>query len=80
MSTRVRCPHCDHRAKIVTARNQSELTREIYYQCQNFLDCGFAWVALLSAVRTIQPSRIPKQSVYIPMSDRSHQAAGPPSG
>lgn len=80
MSTRVRCPHCECRAKIITARNLSEMTREIYYQCQNFVECGFTWVAMLSAVRTIQPSRIPKPTVFIPMSDRSHPSAGPPSG
>lgn len=79
MSTRVRCPHCNSRATSCSARNLSETTREIYYQCRNMTDCGFTWVAFLSAVRTLNPSRIPNPDIHIPMTNRTPVPA-PASG
>jgi hypothetical protein len=63
------CPHCASRARISTSKKVSEISREIYYQCTNF-ECGHTWAALLSAVRTIVPSRIPNPAVFIPQSER----------
>lgn len=80
MSSRVRCPHCTARATSRAARNLSESTREIYYQCTNIKECGFTWVAHLSAVRTLNPSRMPNPIVHIPLTDRSPPAAAPPTG
>jgi len=64
------CPHCASRARIGTSKKITAITREIYYQCTN-IECGHTWASLLSAVRTIVPSRIPNPTVFIPLSERS---------
>ena len=79
MSTRIRCPHCNSRAVSRTARDLSESVREVYCHCKNVIECGYIWVAHLSAVRTLTPSRIPNPSVNIPMNDRAPPVAAPPS-
>lgn len=79
---RVNCPHCNSKANIRTSKEISLITREVYFQCTNY-ECGHTWAALLSAIRTISPSRIPNQNVYIPLSEKTQPAAlatPPPSG
>jgi Ogr/Delta-like zinc finger. len=66
---RASCPHCASKATIATSRKITAITREIYYHCTNF-ECGHTWAALLSAVRTIVPSRTPNPAVFIPQSER----------
>jgi len=83
MRTRVICPHCGKPATTRTSRLMSEISREISFQCTNDPEvCGFTWVALLSAIRTIVPSRTPNQNVHIPLSDKNGTVAmstAPPS-
>lgn len=80
---RVLCPHCKSAAATRTSKPLSELSREIYYQCTN-PECGHTWVSLLSAIRTIVPSRTPNPNVHIPLSEKTgHTVAmetAPPSG
>lgn len=80
---RIDCPHCDSRAEIRTSKTMSAITREIYFQCPN-PECGHTWVSLLSAIRTIVPSRIPCPDVYIPLSEKTNPSAAlatpPPTG
>lgn len=64
------CPHCASTAHIRTSRMLSPLSRELYYQCTNVF-CGHTWRALLSAVCTIVPSRVPNAEVYISSSERT---------
>lgn len=75
------CPHCDTRATKRTSRKITEITREAYFQCNN-IECGHTWVALISAIRTIVPSRTPNPKVYIPISDRAltPESTPPPTG
>lgn len=68
-NSRAVCPHCSSKASIKTSKKITAITREIYFQCSNF-ECGHTWAALLSAVRTIVPSRIPNPDVHIPQSSR----------
>mgnify|MGYP001481516743 CR=1 FL=1 len=72
----ITCPHCDSRATIRTSRSVSEITREVYLQCEN-IECAHTWKAYLSAAVTIAPSMTPKPGVFIPLSPRSPAAQTP---
>ena len=67
---RLRCPHCNHIARIRTSRRLSELTIEQTVQCIN-VDCCHTWVAMTSAARTIAPSINPNPKVFIPRGGRT---------
>jgi uncharacterized Zn finger protein len=67
---RASCPHCSSKATISTSKKITAITREIYYQCTN-IECGHTWAAVLSAVRTIVPSRTPNPAVFIPQSAKT---------
>jgi len=64
------CPHCASKARVSTSKKITAITREIYYQCSN-IECGHTWASLLSAVRTIVPSRTPNPAVFIPQSSKT---------
>lgn len=53
------CPVCGHTAHIRTSRPMSEITREQYYHCQN-PRCQHIFVGMLSIVRTVGDSLLPK--------------------
>lgn len=80
---RVSCPHCNSKATIRTSKEMSLISREVYFQCTNH-ECGHTWTSILSAIRTIVPSRQPNPNVYIPLSEKNHQPAAlatpPPNG
>ncbi|TFW71492.1 transcriptional regulator [Methylotenera oryzisoli] len=76
------CPHCSSKARISTSKKVTNITREIYYQCTN-IECGHTWASVLSAVRTIVPSRIPNPAVFIPQSVKTEamqETTSPQSG
>lgn len=66
---RIICPHCKGTAKIRTSRAVSELTKDLYCQCQNVM-CGHTFVAHVSAVRTISPSATPDPLVELQIGKR----------
>lgn len=55
----VPCPICGHTAYIRTSRPMSEVSREQYYHCQNER-CSHVFVAMISIVRTVGDSLLPK--------------------
>ena len=61
----IRCPHCGCPAHTRRTEYQSELTRELRYQCTN-IDCGHTFVSLEQIVRTISPSAIPSKRIKLP--------------
>ena len=77
LRVRVFCPHCNHQATIRSSKDLSPLSRELYFQCTNF-ECGHTWRSLLSIVNTIVPSQKPRSNIYIPLADRTQQAAPVP--
>lgn len=66
---RVKCPHCKSSAKIRTSRNVSDLTKDLYCQCENVM-CGHTFVAQIEAVRTISPSATPDPLVELQIGKR----------
>lgn len=66
---RIKCPHCGSKANIRSSRELSEISRELYYQCEN-VECGHTWRSLLSMIRTIVPSRTPNPKVFIPLENK----------
>ena len=54
------CPICGHTAHIRTSRPMSEVSREQYYHCQN-TRCSHVFVAMISIVRTVGDSLLPKE-------------------
>lgn len=55
---RIKCPHCKGTARIRTSRVISDLTKDLYCQCENVM-CGHTFVASVETVRTISPSATP---------------------
>jgi Ogr/Delta-like zinc finger protein len=55
----VPCPVCGATAHIRTSRPMSPITREQYYHCTN-PRCHHVFVAMLSVVRTVGDSMLPK--------------------
>lgn len=54
------CPICGHTAHVRTSRPMSEVSREQYFHCQN-ARCQHIFVGMLSIVRTVGDSLLPKE-------------------
>ena len=65
----INCPHCDNPAQVRTSRSVTPLFREIYFQCDDFIECGHTFKASLSVMSTLNPSRRPRPGIRIPIGD-----------
>ncbi len=61
-----KCPHCGSKAKIDDSRAVTRLTRDVYYSCTDVVECQHRFVAQVSIIRTLTPSRRPDPRVAIP--------------
>jgi hypothetical protein len=71
------CPHCGTRSIVRRSREMSTTMRELTFVCQN-LDCNYAWVSALEAIRSLNLPPVLNPDVMVPMSphvDRARQIA-----
>ncbi len=61
-SNRTRCPHCNTVCTTLRTEQLSPNYREIFYLCSNDT-CSCIWVASITPVRTIAPSKNPNAEV-----------------
>lgn len=61
------CPHCGHVAIVRRSREMSRTMRELTFTCRN-LDCNYAWVATLEAMRSLNMPPDPHPEVVVPLS------------
>lgn len=64
----ISCPHCDAKSIVRTSHNVTPTLREIRLECTNG-DCGHSFVGQLTVIRTIRPSRIPRDGVHLPFAN-----------
>lgn len=64
----ISCPHCDAKSIVRTSNDVTNMVREIRFECTNG-DCGHSFVGQLSVIRTIRPSRTPRESVKLPFAN-----------
>lgn len=64
----ISCPHCDAKSIVRTSEDVTNMVREIRLECTNG-DCGHSFVAQLSVIRTIRPSRQPREGVKLPFAN-----------
>lgn len=60
-----RCPICGERCGTIRVEQITPLYREVQYSCRND-DCGLSFVACITPVRTLVPSKIVNPQVMIP--------------
>jgi hypothetical protein len=65
----INCPHCNSQAHVRTSRSVTPLYREIYFQCEDFIECGHTFKGALSVISTLSPSRRPRPGIRLPMGD-----------
>lgn len=70
----IHCPHCGARSMVRTSEELDNLVREIRFSCSDE-DCNHSFLAQLSIVRTIRPSRKPNPKVHLPLANP--QLCGP---
>lgn len=64
----ITCPHCDAKSIVRTSTDVTKMVREIRLECTNG-DCGHSFVGQLSVIRTIRPSRIPREGIHLPFAN-----------
>lgn len=62
-SNSTHCPHCQTACKTIKTEQVTRLVRHITYACP---ECGHIFIAELTAVRTLAPSKYPHEDVHIP--------------
>ncbi len=72
----IRCPHCRARATVRHSEEETLLSREIRFRCEND-GCGHAFVAQLVILRTLVPSAQPNPEVTLPLCNPNLQHFGP---
>lgn len=70
VTTSTICPHCGTRCRTVRVEQVTALYREVVYQCRNDL-CTFLFVASITPIRAICPSKTPNPGIVIPGSARA---------
>lgn len=65
----IRCPHCNGRTDVRTSKTLSPTYREISYRCASD-ECGFAFIAGLSVLRTVRVSATPNPEIQLPFSSQ----------
>jgi len=73
---RIRCPHCRSHAIAADSKEITITYREVYFQCRN-AECGHTYVASLSVLRTVHPSRTPNPAVALPFSPAARRWTAP---
>ncbi len=61
-----KCPHCGTDCFSLRTDQITPTYREVVYKCRND-SCEHIFVAALTPVRTVIPSRIPDPSIIIPI-------------
>jgi len=64
------CPHCGTRCESIRTRQISKLYREVVYRCRN-PDCDFMFVASITPVHAVFPSKAPNPEIMIPISPQA---------
>jgi len=64
----ITCAHCDAKSIVRTSTDVTNMVREIRLECTNG-DCGHSFVAQLSVIRTIRPSRTPRDGIHLPFAN-----------
>ncbi|HEY0626706.1 MAG TPA: ogr/Delta-like zinc finger family protein [Allosphingosinicella sp.] len=62
----IACPHCQGRAIVRSSETFTPLYRELRLRCEDD-ECGHAFVASLSVIRTVTPSQKPNPSIQLPL-------------
>lgn len=65
----MRCPHCNSLTNSEYGREISSISHEVRYACRDF-DCGYTFVAMVTATRTLRPSAKPNSQITIPLSEK----------
>jgi hypothetical protein len=71
---RMKCPHCEGKARVRTSREVSSITTELQLQCQGAIECGHTYVAHLIVSHTVRPSGTPNPKIAIAFSPRTRHA------
>jgi len=66
---KVKCPHCDHVARIESVRQVTSLVRDHTCYCQNF-ECGCTFLVRSEIAYVIRPPATPNPRVNLPSSAR----------
>ena len=62
---RMRCPHCDHFARIRSSKSLTPTYVEVRFEC-TAPSCGHIWLAGVEVLRTLCPSSQPNPDIHIP--------------
>ncbi|MBO9710688.1 MAG: ogr/Delta-like zinc finger family protein [Caulobacter sp.] len=65
----INCPHCNSLAHVRTSRSVTPLYRDIYFQCEDFVECGHTFKGALSVISTLSASRKPNPKIRLPFGD-----------
>lgn len=61
----MKCPHCGSNTTIRTSREIDTLSRDVYYDCRNAIDCGHQFVGQLTIKHSIVASQTPRAGLVL---------------